>query len=110
MYAEVTKEKLIHQVKRGLVSDFIITTNLSGMELIALSTEIQNIQTNLKKIYWLNGANTGENYPSFKSYKLKPRARIYPGGIRWEPGGVIFPQDEPIILILENFDDLDVDD
>lgn len=50
------------------------------------------------------------NYPSLKSIRKNPRFIIKGGKVFSETDGLIFPQSEPVILIMSNFYKLNDDD
>lgn len=58
-------------------------------------------------IYVVPGAMLGEHRRPFSRIKKGARLRLLPDGVTvTETGGLIFPQDRPIILLVENFDHL----
>jgi hypothetical protein len=106
MYGERTIEALLNEA--FMVKDFIVTTDMNEKELIDLATALQE-KKEIKDIYWLDGSSTN-NYPSFDSIRLKPRWIIVNGQMRTETDGLIFPQSEPIILVIQNFSALKEED
>ncbi|MCZ2479333.1 hypothetical protein [Aquirufa nivalisilvae] len=103
MYVELTKEELLEDAQS--VKDFVIASGYSELQLIELSESLIKEKNYLNRIYILNG-NSQSNYPSFNSIRLAPRFVIKGGQTYTDTSGLIFPQNEPIILIIENFDTL----
>jgi len=87
MYAELTVEELLNQARR--TRNFIVAPGFSNEDLFELSKKISESKKILKETYILDAADE-QNYPSFKSIKSPS-------------GGLIFPQSEPIILIIANY-------
>jgi hypothetical protein len=107
MYAEITNEDLFEEAE--WVKNFVIAKGLESNQLIELATNLKNRKTVIVDIYWLDGADT-INYPAFSSIRMKPRFVIKQNDIRAKTDGLIFPQTEPIILVIENFDRLEKED
>ena len=107
MYSEETIDELLEGAKR--VTDFIFVKDFNRFQLIDLANGLKTKNTELKEIYWLDGSDS-LNYPSFASIKLNPRIVIKGKEMRSKTDGLIFPQSEPIILVIENFDRLKKED
>ena len=107
MKMELTIEQLIEKGEE--IKDFIITRDFTRNQLIELAVSLKTEASKFKNIYWLNGYDT-LNYPSFASIKLNPRFIILGKEMRSQNDGLIFPQTEPIILVIENFDKLELED
>ncbi len=107
MYPEITKDELIKEAYS--VKNFIITKGLDTKQLIEIAISLKENKEGIVEIYWLNGSDT-INYPSFASIRMNPRFVILEGDIRADTDGLIFPQSEPIILIIANFNELKKED
>lgn len=93
MYTEITKEDLIEEAE--LVRDFVIVKGLQSNQLIELANNLKERKESIVEVYLLDAADT-INYPSFSSIKMND--------------GLIFPQSDPIILVIANFDKLQKED
>jgi hypothetical protein len=107
MYTEITKDELLEEA--DLVKNFIITKGLDTKQLIDIATSLKEKKEGIVEIYWLDGVDT-INYPSFASIRMNPRFVIKGGDIKPKTDGLIFPQTEPIILIIANFNKLEKED
>jgi hypothetical protein len=107
MYAELTQEKLLQEA--SWVKNFVIVKGYDENNLIELGTKLKEQKEGVTKIYWINGGDS-LNYPSFSSIRMNPRFVIKDKDIRSSTDGLIFPQHEPIILIIANFNKLKDED
>lgn len=107
MYAQLTFEELIEQAEE--VRNFIIAKNLDSNQLIELAANLKEKKSQIVEIYWLDGSDS-RNYPSFKSIRQNPRFIIQDKHLRTKTDGLIFPQSEPIILVIANFNNLKQED
>lgn len=107
MYAELTKEELLEEA--SWVKNFVIVKGYDKTNLIELGTILKEKKEIITEIYWLDGSDS-LNYPSFSSIRLKPRFLVESGQILSSTEGLIFPQSEPIILIVANFNELNEED
>ena len=107
MYTEMTKDELLNDA--NWAKNFIITKGLNKNQLIDIATLLKEKKDGIVEVYWLDG-NDMINYPSFASIRINPRFVIKGGDIRSKTDGLIFPQTEPIILIIANFNKLEQKD
>jgi hypothetical protein len=107
MYAELTKDELLREA--SLVKNFVIVKGYDENKVIELGTILKERKEGISEIYWIDGGDSF-NYPSFSSIRLKPRFLIRDKQIRSSTDGLIFPQNEAIILIIQNFDKLKDED
>ena len=107
MYTQIAKEDLLKKAHR--VKNYIITTDFDESQLIDLANSLKERKDGLTKIYWIDGAND-RNYPSTSYIKKNPRFVIMGGKLTTESDGLIFPQSEPIVLIIANFNKLKKED
>jgi hypothetical protein len=107
MYAELTKDELLKEA--SWVKNFVIVKGYDESNLIELGTTLKENKEGITEIYWIDGGDSF-NYPSFSSIRLKPRFLIRGKEIRSSTDGLIFPQNEPIILIIQNFNKLNDED
>lgn len=107
MYKELTKEVLLEDAKE--VRDFVVANGYTRDQLIDLAVSFKAENDEWKYIYWLDGADL-LNYPSFDSIRLQPRFILKGKEMRSQTDGLIFTQTEPIILVIENFDRLGIED
>ena len=107
MYTELTKEKLLQEASR--VKNFILVKDYDESNLINLGTILKEKKEGITEIYWIDGADS-LNYPSFSSIRMKPRFLVKGNQIVSSTDGLIFPQNEPIILIIHNFNTLNDED
>jgi len=103
MYAELTKDELIKEA--SWVKNFVIVKGYDESNLIELGTILKENKEGITEIYWIDGGDSF-NYPSFSSIRLKQSFLIKGKQIRSSTDGLIFPQNEPIILIIQNFNKL----
>jgi len=103
MYTEITKDKLLQDA--SWMKNFIIAKGLEKEQLIELGTLIKEKKDGIVDIFWLDGSDP-INYPSFASIKMSPIFLLKNGNIVARRDGLIFPQSEPIILIIANFNRL----
>ena len=106
-YEEQTLAKLLKEAEE--VKNFVVVNNYSGEKLIELANELKKRKPEIDKIYWLDGADI-LYYPSFDSIKLPLRFVIRGKDLRSSVDGLIFRQNVPVILVIQNFDRLQLDD
>lgn len=107
MYAQLTLEELLEQSEE--VKNFVIAKSFENKELIDLASNLKDKKSQIVEIYWLDGSDS-LNYPSFDSIRLNPRFIVQDKQIRKESDGLIFPQSNPIILVIANFNFLTPED
>lgn len=107
MYAELTVDELLEESRN--VRNFVVASGFSGQELIDLSERIKAQNKSIENSYIVDAADQ-RNYPSRISIRKNPRFIIKGGKVFSETDGLIFPQSEPIILIIDNFYKLNEDD
>ena len=107
MYSELTKDELFKKASR--VKNFVIVKGYDESNLIELGTTLKENKEGITEIYWIYGGDDSF-HPSFSSIRLKPRFLIRDKQICPSTDGLIFPQNEPIILIIQNFNKLNDDD
>jgi hypothetical protein len=103
MYEKLTKEELLQEA--SWVKNFVLVKGYSEGDLIELGTSLKEKKEGITEIYWIDGGDS-LNYPSFSSIRMKPRFLIKGKEIRSTTDGLIFPQSEPIILVIANFNKL----
>ncbi len=74
-----------------------------------MSENLKANKKNIEFIYVIDAADQ-QNYTSLKSIRKNPRFVIKDGKIWSQTDGLIFPQSEPIILIIANFYKLNEED
>ncbi len=107
MYTEITKETLISHA--NIVKNFLIIKGFDEKQLIEISNILKDNKSVIEEIFWLNAADQF-NYPSFDSLRIKPRIVIKGNELKAKTGELIFPQDKPIILVVNNFNSLEKED
>jgi hypothetical protein len=107
MYAITTEKELLEEAE--LVKNFVVLKGFSTNQLINLAINLKDKNNVLSDIYWLDGSDH-LNYPSFESIILAPRFVLVGKEMRSQIDGLIFPQAEPIILVIENFHHLATED
>ena len=104
---EWTKDKLLEDADQ--VRNFVIVKGYDESNLIELGTALKEKKEGITQIFWIDGGDS-INYPSFSSNILKPRWVIIRKKMYTATDGLIFPQNEPIILIIQNFNKLKDED
>lgn len=107
MYTKLTKEELLQEAPQ--VKNFVLVKDYDKTNLIELATTLKEKKEAITKIYWIDGGDS-LNYPSFSSIRLKPRFLVKGKQIVSSTDGLIFPQNEPIILVIQNFNKLNDED
>lgn len=107
MFREGTIDELLQRA--GRVKNFVVAKGYSYEQLITLAEQLKEKKKSVTAIYWLDGSDT-LNDASFNSIRLRPRIVIARGQRRAKMEGLIFPQTEPIILVIANFSQLEQED
>jgi hypothetical protein len=104
------KQDLPSFLKMNLLNEFLYVMDFPQDKLMELATYILSQSDKWHKIYWLQGDLRGEYYPSFHYIRINPRLVLKDGKLYTETHGLIYPQDKPIILVIENFHSLEEHD
>ena len=107
MYAITTEKELLEEAE--VVKNFVVVKGFSTNQLINLAVNLKDKNNVLSDIYWLDGSDQ-LNHPSFEYIILAPRFVLVGKEMRSQIDGLIFPQAEPIILVIENFNHLATED
>lgn len=105
--AEYTISEALRKAHR--LSGFLVVRDLGRAELIRFISEFKDKNGLVNEVFYIDGADL-RNYPSFESIKLGVRYVIKGDSIYSNTEGLIFPQDTPIILVIDNFDQLREED
>jgi hypothetical protein len=90
-------------------SGILVVPAWDQVQLIQVAKKIQSLREELKNVYWINASLEGEHYPSFRSL-LITRDVLGLGGSMCFEKALMFPQDSPIVLVIESFDSLTEED
>lgn len=96
---------------RGPRLAFVSTDQQQKLRDLAIAVARFHSQDNPLPIYVVQGHTRGNLGWAFSRIKKNSRIRLEPDGqMVTESGGVIFPQDRPIVLLVEYFDCLELHD
>lgn len=99
-----TRKEIIEDVKDGIYRGFfILAQDYDSDALKEVATEILENSAEHEEIVYLKGM---DNESLFQSIRNKPKIEIINNQPRTVTSGLTIPQDKPIILVIENFDNL----
>ncbi len=104
------KEQLEKSIHNGNLNEFLLVRGYNQNQLIDLADWIYSQTAHWSEIYWLQGSMAGDYYPSFESIRIKSSLILRNKEFKAKSGGLIFPQDKPIILVIEDFNLLNAND
>jgi hypothetical protein len=95
--------------RHRLYSGILVVPVCDQAQLIQVAKKIQSLRDELKKVYWIDASLKDEHYPSFRSLLITRDVLGMGGSLSFEKA-LIFPQDSPIVLVVESFDSLTEED